>query len=83
MRLQEASQGIRIVAFVSKKPLEAWNEADTSLSHDTISRVAWGQNEGPRTALCIDEHMDFAVAAAFRIPDRLIISPPLPPLAQR
>jgi hypothetical protein len=41
------------------------------------------QDQHPRASIRIDDRVDFAVAAAFREPDRLKFGPPFPPLAQR
>lgn len=48
-----------------------------------LGGVAWREDHHPRAEKLIDDRVDFAVAAAFRKPDRLKIRPPVPPLAKR
>lgn len=83
MLFEESSNCIRIIAFIGEKLFDSRDQADAFLGHDTIGRVAGGQDKGPRPAFRIDNRVDFAVLATFRKPDRLKIRPPFPPLAQR
>ena len=53
------------------------------MRHDAIGGVARRQDQHPRAEKRIDDRVEFAVAAAFREPDRLKFGPPFPPLAQR
>ncbi len=80
---KESPDCIRVIALVGKELFNAWDQADAFLCHHAIGGVAGRQDESPRPASRIDDRVDFAVAAAFRKPDRLKIRPPFPPLAQR
>ena len=81
--LQKGSDRVGIIAFVREKFCDAWQEADTFLGHHAIGGIAGREDERPRPARRVDDRVDLAVAAAFRTPDRLMIRPPFPPLAQR
>ncbi len=80
---EKGAKRIRIVALVSNEFLDARDQADAFLRHDAIGGVARREDQHPRPEILIDDRMDFAVAAAFRAPDRLKFWPPFPPLAQR
>ena len=72
-----------VIAFVGEEFLDAGDQADAFLRDDAIGGVARRQDQHPRAEKRIDDRVDFAVAAAFREPDRLKFGPPFPPLAQR
>ena len=80
---EEGAERIGIVAFVRQKFLDAGDQADTFLRHAAVGGVARREDQDPRAAKRVDDRVDLAIAAAFRQPDRLKISPPFPPLAQR
>lgn len=81
--VEKGSDRVGVVAFVGNQLFDAGKEADAFLGYRAISGVARREDEGPRPTEFVDDSVDFAVAAALRDPDRLIISPPFPPLAQR
>ena len=80
---EEGAKRIGIIAIVGREFLDAGDQADAFLRHDAIGGVARRQDQHPRAEKRIDDRVDFAVAAAFREPDRLKFGPPFPPLAQR
>jgi hypothetical protein len=81
--LEEISDGVSVVTFVGKELFDAGNQTDAFLRHHTIGDVAGREDKCPWSAMFVDHRVDFAVAPALRKPDRLKISPPFPPLAQR
>ena len=81
--LEESSDGVSVVTLVSKELFDAGNQTDAFLRHHTIGGVARREDKCPRSTIFVDQRVDFAVAPALRKPDRLKISPPFPPLAQR
>ena len=80
---EESSDRIGVIAFIGEKLFDAGNHADALLGHDTIRSVAGREYESPRPTRLVDYRMYFAVVSALGKADRLIISPPFPPLAQR
>jgi len=81
--LEKGPDRIGIIALVGEEFFDAGNKADTVFGHRAIGYVARCEDEGPRPAKLVDYRMELAVTAAFRMPDRLKICPPFPPLAQR
>ena len=80
---EEGAKRIGVVALVGQKCLDAGDQADAFLRHDTVGGVARCQDQHPRAEKLIDDRVDFAVAAALCEPNRLKFGPPFPPLAQR
>ena len=80
---EESPDRIGVIAFVGEEFFDAGKHADAFLGHDAICRVAGREDEGPRPTPFVDYRMYLAVVAAFGKADRLTISPPFPPLAQR
>ena len=81
--LEERADGVRVIALVGEELFDAGDQTDAFLRHHTIGGVARREDKGPRPTLFVDHRVDFAVAPSLRKPDRLKISPPFPPLAQR
>lgn len=81
--LEKSADRVGIVAFVGEEFFDAGQEADAFLCHHAIGGIARREDERPGPAGRVDDCVDLAVAAAFCDPDRLMISPPFPPLAQR
>ncbi len=81
--LEEGADSVRVIALVGEEFLDAGDQTDAFLRHHTISGVARREDKDPRSTLFVDHRVDFAVAPALRKPERLEISPPFPPLAQR
>jgi len=81
--LRQGAKRIGIIAFVSQEFLDAGDQADAFLRHDTVGGVARREDQYPRAEERIDDRVDFAVAAALGKPNRLKFGPPFPPLAQR
>jgi len=77
---EESPDRIGVITLVGEEFFDAGNHTD---GHDTIRGVARREDEGPRPTQIVDYCMYFAVVAAFGNADRLTISPPFPPLAQR
>ena len=79
----ESTDSVRVIALVGDELFDAGDQTDAFLGHHTIGSVAWREDKGPRPTPFVGHRVDFAVAPALRKPDRLKISPPFPPLAQR
>ncbi len=80
---EESSERIGVITFVGQKFLDAGDQADAFLRHDTVGSVARREDQHPRPEVRIDDRVDFPVAAALGEPNRLKFGPPFPPLAQR
>jgi hypothetical protein len=62
--VEEGAKRIRVITFVGRKLLDARDQADAFLRHDTVGGVARRQDQHPRAEKFIDDRVDFAVAAA-------------------
>jgi hypothetical protein len=87
---EEGAKRIGVIAFAGQEFLDAGDQADAFLRHDTGGGIAGRAGQHPRPSIRIDDRVDFAVAAALRPsesskgePNRLKFGPPFPPLAQR
>lgn len=81
--LEESADGVGVISFVGEELFDAGDQTDAFFRHHAIGGIARREDERPGPAKFVDHRVDLAVAAAFRKPDRLEISPPFPPLAQR
>lgn len=82
--LQEEAQMIRVIAFVANQLAARRRRGEQGSDGFDVGDVAAGQQEGVRTAVFVDERVDFRRAAAARPADGLILRPLfLAPLAER
>jgi hypothetical protein len=56
----------RVAEGVGQKFLDAGDQADAFLRHDTVGGIAGRAGQHPRPSIRIDDGVDFAVAAAHR-----------------
>lgn len=81
--LEKGPDCIGIVAFIGEEFFDAGDQAEAVFDGDTIGAIAAREAEYPGPTRLLNYRMYLAVSAAVREPDRLKISPPFPPSAQR
>ena len=81
--LEEAAEGIGVVAFVRQQLRDAGDQADAGFCHHAVGGIAGCEDEHPGTTQIVDNRMNLAVSAALGDTYSLRLCPPFPPLAQR
>jgi hypothetical protein len=80
---QEEPKAVTVVGGISGAQARRWQAGKKGQNETKIAALSGGYLDGERSALAVDNCMDFSRAPTARAPDRLFFRPPFPPAAER
>jgi hypothetical protein len=80
---EQAPQSVAVVSRVAGQAATRWDSADQGQCDANVAELAGRYFKRDGASARIDNRMDFRGAAATRATDRLRLSPPFPPAAER
>ena len=80
---QEEPKAVAVVSRICGAQPRRWQARKKGQNEAKIAALSWCYLDGERSALAIDNGVDFSRPPAARAPDRLFLRPPFPPAAER
>ena len=80
---QEEPKAIAVIGGVGGAQARRWQGGKKGQNEAKIAALSGCYLDGERSALTVDNGVDFSGATAARAPDRLFLRPPFSPAAER